>query len=117
MKAWRRSLRYSSRHGANVQEALRHYEGFTPHTFPLADPPTALRYARDRVEDATKVVVPPEATFARPSAAGWKASAFRGQACLSNDYFNTFGFWTCTEATKDAPSSPDKEPLSWEQPM
>jgi threonine dehydrogenase-like Zn-dependent dehydrogenase len=27
------------------------------HTFPLADLPTALRYARDRVEDAIKVVV------------------------------------------------------------
>ena len=27
------------------------------HTFALADLPTALRYARDRVEDAVKVVV------------------------------------------------------------
>jgi L-iditol 2-dehydrogenase len=27
------------------------------HTFPLADVPTAIRYARDRVEDAIKVVV------------------------------------------------------------
>ena len=27
------------------------------HTFPLDDLPTALRYARDRVEDAIKVVV------------------------------------------------------------
>jgi threonine dehydrogenase-like Zn-dependent dehydrogenase len=27
------------------------------HTFPLADLPTALRYARDRVEDAIKVVI------------------------------------------------------------
>jgi L-iditol 2-dehydrogenase len=27
------------------------------HTFPLADLPTAIRYARDRVEDAIKVVV------------------------------------------------------------
>jgi threonine dehydrogenase-like Zn-dependent dehydrogenase len=27
------------------------------HTFPLADLPTALRYARERVEDAIKVVV------------------------------------------------------------
>ena len=27
------------------------------HTFALADLPTALRYARDRVEDAIKVVV------------------------------------------------------------
>ena len=27
------------------------------HTFPLTDLPTALRYARDRVEDAIKVVV------------------------------------------------------------
>jgi threonine dehydrogenase-like Zn-dependent dehydrogenase len=27
------------------------------HTFPLADLPTALRYARERIEDAIKVVV------------------------------------------------------------
>ena len=27
------------------------------HTFPLADLPTALRYARERVEDAIKVVI------------------------------------------------------------
>jgi L-iditol 2-dehydrogenase len=27
------------------------------HTFPLADLPTAIRYARDRIEDAIKVVV------------------------------------------------------------
>ena len=27
------------------------------HTFPLADLPSALRYARDRVEDAIKVVI------------------------------------------------------------
>lgn len=27
------------------------------HTFPLADRPTALRYARNRVDDAIKVVV------------------------------------------------------------
>jgi L-iditol 2-dehydrogenase len=27
------------------------------HTFPLSDLPTALRYARERVEDAIKVVV------------------------------------------------------------
>ena len=27
------------------------------HTFPLDDLPTALRYAKDRVEDAIKVVV------------------------------------------------------------
>ena len=27
------------------------------HTFPLVELPTALRYARDRVEDAIKVVV------------------------------------------------------------
>jgi len=27
------------------------------HTFPLGDLPTALRYARERVEDAIKVVV------------------------------------------------------------
>ncbi len=27
------------------------------HTFPMADLPTALRYARERIEDAIKVVV------------------------------------------------------------
>ncbi len=27
------------------------------HTFPLAEVPTAIRYARDRVDDAIKVVV------------------------------------------------------------
>jgi L-iditol 2-dehydrogenase len=27
------------------------------HTFPLEDVPTALRYARERIEDAIKVVV------------------------------------------------------------
>ena len=27
------------------------------HTFPLADLPTAIRYAKDRVDDAIKVVV------------------------------------------------------------
>jgi threonine dehydrogenase-like Zn-dependent dehydrogenase len=27
------------------------------HTFPLADLPTALHYARDRIDDAIKVVV------------------------------------------------------------
>ena len=27
------------------------------HTFPLAEVPTAIRYARERIEDAIKVVV------------------------------------------------------------
>jgi L-iditol 2-dehydrogenase len=39
------------------------------HTFPLADLPTALRYARDRVEDAIKVVVTNEKASAIASAA------------------------------------------------
>jgi threonine dehydrogenase-like Zn-dependent dehydrogenase len=39
------------------------------HTFPLADLPTALRYARDRVEDAIKVVVTNRSVSAVASAA------------------------------------------------
>lgn len=39
------------------------------HTFPLADLPTALRYARDRVDDAIKVVVTNRAADAIASAA------------------------------------------------
>src|SRR6202051_4122759 len=39
------------------------------HTFPLTDLPTAIRYARDRVEDAIKVVVTNEKTSAIASAA------------------------------------------------
>ena len=39
------------------------------HTFPLADLPTALRYARERVEDAIKVVVTNEQASAIASAA------------------------------------------------
>ena len=39
------------------------------HTFPLADLPTALKYARERVEDAIKVVVTNEKTSAIASAA------------------------------------------------
>ena len=39
------------------------------HTFPLADLPTALRYARDRVDDAIKVVVTTRRSGAIVSAA------------------------------------------------
>ena len=39
------------------------------HTFPLADLPTALRYARERVEDAIKVVVTNRQASAIASAA------------------------------------------------
>jgi threonine dehydrogenase-like Zn-dependent dehydrogenase len=39
------------------------------HTFPLADLLTALKYARERVEDAIKVVVTNEKTSAVASAA------------------------------------------------
>jgi L-iditol 2-dehydrogenase len=39
------------------------------HTFPLADLPTALRYARDRVDDAIKVVVTSRRSDAIASAA------------------------------------------------
>ena len=34
------------------------------HTFPLDDLPTAIRYAKDRVEDAIKVVVKPRGVSA-----------------------------------------------------
>src|SRR6187399_2783810 len=39
------------------------------HTFPLADLPTAIRYAKDRVEDAIKVVVKAKAGAAHKQAA------------------------------------------------
>jgi L-iditol 2-dehydrogenase len=39
------------------------------HTFPLADLPTAIRYAKDRVDDAIKVVVKPRLEAARKVAA------------------------------------------------
>ena len=39
------------------------------HTFPLEDLPTAIRYAKDRVDDAIKVVVKPRLDAAREVAA------------------------------------------------
>ena len=39
------------------------------HTFPLEDLPTALRYARDRVDDAIKVVVKTRGSVAQRVAA------------------------------------------------
>jgi L-iditol 2-dehydrogenase len=39
------------------------------HTFPLDDLPTAIRYAKDRVEDAIKVVVKAKAGAAHKQAA------------------------------------------------
>ena len=37
--------------------AEKRFDATNTHTFALADLPTALRYARDRIEDAIKVVV------------------------------------------------------------
>ena len=39
------------------------------HTFPLDDLPTAIRYAKDRVEDAIKVVVKAKMDAAQKEAA------------------------------------------------
>ena len=39
------------------------------HTFPLEDLPTAIRYAKDRVEDAIKVVVKAKMSAAHKTAA------------------------------------------------
>ena len=39
------------------------------HTFPLDDLPTALRYAKDRVDDAIKVVVKAKGDAAQKEAA------------------------------------------------
>jgi threonine dehydrogenase-like Zn-dependent dehydrogenase len=49
----------SATHRAEALMAARRFDARLIHThsFPLADLPTALRYARDRVDDAIKVVV------------------------------------------------------------
>jgi L-iditol 2-dehydrogenase len=49
----------SATHRAAALMAQRRFDAkiIHTHTFPLADVPTAIRYARDRVEDAIKVVV------------------------------------------------------------
>jgi L-iditol 2-dehydrogenase len=49
----------SATHRAAALIAQRRFEAklIHTHTFPLAEVPTAIRYARDRVEDAIKVVV------------------------------------------------------------
>ena len=48
--------RGASRRGLHAAEALRRHQD--PHPYlPLADLPTAIRYAKDRVDDAIKVVV------------------------------------------------------------
>jgi L-iditol 2-dehydrogenase len=52
----------SATHRAAAFMAQRRFDAtkIHTHTFPLADLPTAIRYARDRVEDAIKVVVKPQ---------------------------------------------------------
>jgi len=52
----------SATHRAAAFMAQRRFDAtkIHTHTLPLADLPTAIRYARDRVEDAIKVVVKPQ---------------------------------------------------------
>src|SRR6202045_413359 len=49
----------SATHRAEAFMAQKRFDAtrIHTHTFPLEDPPTAIRYAKDRVEDAIKVVV------------------------------------------------------------
>jgi L-iditol 2-dehydrogenase len=52
----------SATHRAAAFMAQRRFDAtkIHTHTFPLEDLPTAIRYAKDRVEDAIKVVVKPK---------------------------------------------------------
>jgi hypothetical protein len=54
--SWRRPQRNPAGHGADGGEALRRHENPYPH-ISAGRLPTALRYARERIEDAIKVVV------------------------------------------------------------
>jgi L-iditol 2-dehydrogenase len=49
----------SATHRAAALIAQKSFEAkrIYTHTFPLAEVPTAIRYARDRVDDAIKVIV------------------------------------------------------------
>jgi threonine dehydrogenase-like Zn-dependent dehydrogenase len=52
----------SATHRAEAFMAQKRFDAtkIHTHTFPLEDLPTAIRYAKDRVEDAIKVVVKPQ---------------------------------------------------------
>src|SRR6185295_8464606 len=49
------------------------------HTFPLADLPTAIKYARERIDDAIKVVVKMRGSAAQRVAAGLMAAPANSQ--------------------------------------
>ena len=62
----------SATHRAEAFMAQKRFDAtkIHTHTFPLEDLPTAIRYAKDRVDDAIKVVVKPQrASGARTLAA------------------------------------------------
>ena len=53
----RRQKRDPPRRGSHRAKKRFEAKRIYTHTFPLAEVPTAIRYARDRVDDAIKVIV------------------------------------------------------------